>query len=819
MKTFFLLPFLVNFATAVLSAYTVTHATQKGDATGNVVIAFTAAAAIEDDGVIKVTLPTGIDIATAAPAVVAQSATIDGTIVATVSGQVLILTRSNGNDTGAGAAITITVSNIKNPSSPWSSGGTYTIGAYAANGSTQTADAPVADVPAVTFYPALTSTSVLPKSFISNADTRFAIDFTTVTEIPNLGKIKVILPANFDLATLTPAVSGTPSGVDGTWAPTVANQVLTLTQSAGTATAAGAKSFLITNIGNPTTATSVSSGVFQIATYAANGSTMIDLDDVVPAFDIKDSTKRLGSSTKTTIEGSILAVGVSGKTCIGKYIQEDCAHASGSEEVCNPYTKTVANLCLLKADVLLGDTAHGKTGTSDAATPKNSWCVPHTIDANFETTTAGLEKNCKKTEVCNKSSTDATKTCLLKTSLIGGITADWTHLGQLRKPAKKIDTSNDQWCLAKVTAPNVLYFAAQCVSAKGTDAKNPTNTICNPNAKAQADVCVLAHKTLEHGEMATEVKQSVIGDFFYNLNCPHVKGSETVGNWGAAAEAEACIKKKELLNEAEPLNAVRSDAAGKGTEASPLKVCMSKKRTDRKNAFGRCAIDDTTTKDKDETEVCNPNGIKDGSDHEAICVTKTRVLGQGQVVDKAMETAKTNICIGVDASSTCSVDQACDLTTGTCFIAAGKESIVLAAWTEAVDDGTANLCVGKEKTEECTGAGYWCNPLGTTADGKVTPETAQPTSICLLANALHFNGGSICLTYAEDSAKTLADMTSAIKCGEDEPYCDDEGKCSATETVSETTTGATSVDGENPPVDYAATTSIWIGVAIAATLW
>jgi hypothetical protein len=221
--------------------------------------------------------------------------------------------------------------------------------------------------------------------------------------------------------------------------------------------------------------------------------------------------------------------------------------------------------------------------------------------------------------------------------------------------------------------------------------------------------------------------------------------------------------------------------------------------------------------------VCNPNGVNGGSDHTEICVTKTRVLGQGEVVTKDMVTAKTNICIGVDASSTCLVDQACDLTTGTCFIAAGKESTVLAAWTEAVDDGKANLCVGKEKTETCPGAGYWCNPHGTTADGKVTLDTAKATSICLLGEALHFNGGSICLTYAEDSEKTLADTTSAIKCGEDEPYCDDEGKCSATETVSETTTGATGVDGEvdgeDPAVDYAATTSIWIGVAIAATQW
>jgi hypothetical protein len=124
----------------------------------------------------------------------------------------------------------------------------------------------------------------------------------------------------------------------------------------------------------------------------------------------------------------------------------------------------------------------------------------------------------------------------------------------------------------------LLYFAKRCVSAKGTDAKNPTNEICNPNAKATGDVCVLAHKTLEHGEMATKDKQIVIGDSFYKLDCPFAKGSETVANWGATAETEVCIIKKELLNEAEPLNALRTDAAGKGDAKSPLKICMSKKK-------------------------------------------------------------------------------------------------------------------------------------------------------------------------------------------------------------------------------------------------
>jgi len=312
MKSFFLLPFLVDFASGAFSSYTVTHDTQNAGATGNVVIGFTVGNAIEDDGVIKFTFPSGIDLATATPAVVAQSSTIDGSIAASVAGQVLTLTRSGGADTGATAAITITVSNIGNPSSA-SAGGTSTLAAFAADGTTSTGDNAVTDVAAVPFYTALASTSVVPASLISNADSSVTIGFTTATTIPTQGVIKVTFPSNFDLATLTPAVSGTPSGVAGTWAPTVSSQTLTLTQaSGGASTSAGAISFVITNIGNPTTSVGVSSGAFKIVTYQANGSTVLDWDDSVAAVNIY-----AGALSSASVTPASLVTNVDGSVTIG----------------------------------------------------------------------------------------------------------------------------------------------------------------------------------------------------------------------------------------------------------------------------------------------------------------------------------------------------------------------------------------------------------------------------------------------------------------------------------------------------------------------
>jgi len=310
MKTFFLLSFLADFASgAALTNTAVTHSTQNTAATSTAKFDFKAPGTIAADGKIVVIFPANV--VPASSAAVSASSNIAGTLtVTTVSSQTVTITRSGGGAvTTAGDLLSITISGITNPSSAQA----------AADYSIQTTNAGgvevdiLATVTGVAFYKALSSTSVTPANLVSNADSSVTIGFTTSTTIPTQGIIKVTFPANFDLATLTPALSGTPTGLGaGTWNPTVSGQDLVLTQAASgaVATTAGAKSFVITNIGNPTTSVGVSSGAFKIVTY--NSATVLDWDDSVAAVNIY-----AGAVSSASVTPASLVTNVDGQVTIG----------------------------------------------------------------------------------------------------------------------------------------------------------------------------------------------------------------------------------------------------------------------------------------------------------------------------------------------------------------------------------------------------------------------------------------------------------------------------------------------------------------------
>merc|ERR1719431_1055149 len=307
------------------------------------------------------------------------------------------------------------------------------------------------------------------------------------------------------------------------------------------------------------------------------------------------------------------------------------------------------------------------------------------------------------------------------------------------------------------------------------------------------------------------------------MACVFESGKEEVANWGAASADDACINKNEILNNTDPLKAFRIDAAKASTTDTPLMYCMSKIQAKGKNDAVQCKVDDDKTADKDESEVCNPHGEKGGTadTDAALCVTKSKVLAHGELVTKKMVEDGKVLCIGTNGKATCELDQACDLSKGTCIIAAGADSKVLGPWAQAEDEGTANTCFGKETTEVCKGAGYWCNPKGTTEDGTVTADKAEPTSICFFQEGLSALGpGSICVSQEIkmkflDASLTPDDDLKAIKCDTSEkPFCKEEdGTCSEEES------GQTEVSLPPGGPSHAATTSIWICVAIAATLW
>merc|ERR1711881_58 len=158
-----------------ISSATVTPASLDADASGNVNIVFTTANDIPVDGVVRVIFPTGFDLATGTPAVTAAG-NLGANLAASVSGQTLILTRSDNGVFSAGASGTVTVSNIGNPDVTGATG-TFTIT------TTTATPADINTLPTVAAVTvtagAISSATVTPASLVAGASGNVNIVFTT----------------------------------------------------------------------------------------------------------------------------------------------------------------------------------------------------------------------------------------------------------------------------------------------------------------------------------------------------------------------------------------------------------------------------------------------------------------------------------------------------------------------------------------------------------------------------------------------------------------------------------------------------------------
>lgn len=149
---------------------------------------------------------------------------------------------------------------------------------------------------------ALTSTNVEPASLVVSATGNVTVSFTTQQDIPSNGKIVVTFPTSlgsgFTFNDGGTTAAGSLSGLDGTLTVGIVSNVVTLTRSGGaTLSAAGAKSFVLSFVKNPTVAGST--GVYQIKTTTTADVT-VDKDDVVSA----DTISNPQSNTLTiTISG------------------------------------------------------------------------------------------------------------------------------------------------------------------------------------------------------------------------------------------------------------------------------------------------------------------------------------------------------------------------------------------------------------------------------------------------------------------------------------------------------------------------------------
>lgn len=239
---------------AALTSTNVQPASLVAGASSTVTVSFTTVGTIPLDGKIKVTFPSGFNVASASGA---ACPSMDGTLATSVAGQVVTITRSAGSAQTA-AAESCTINNIVNPQVSGSTG-TYTIETTSSTDVQVDIDAAVtADTITAA---ALTSTNVQPNSVRVGTTNLVTVSFTTVNPIPSDGKIKVTFPSGF---TVSGASGGTCTTMDGTITTGVAGQVVTLTRSGGANQIAAAESCTINGVINPTTAGTT--GTYTIAT-------------------------------------------------------------------------------------------------------------------------------------------------------------------------------------------------------------------------------------------------------------------------------------------------------------------------------------------------------------------------------------------------------------------------------------------------------------------------------------------------------------------------------------------------------------------------
>jgi len=270
------------FMGASLSATDVQPATLVAGIKGNATVSFTTVSTIPLGGKIKITFPSNFDISSAG----FSSATgINGSFSPSVVGQAVTLTRSGGTNSPVGAK-TITLTNIKNPNDTGSTG-LYAIETETSGGlAIDSNNAVSADT--IISGGALTATDVIPFGSpkpLANAVGNVTVNFTTVNPVPADGKIVVTFPSGFtfDSGGAT-AVSGPPTGLDGSFAVSTSGQVVTITRLGGTQSAVGAKAIILTNIQNPPLKGSTGTYAIQTNTASNNLTTgKIDADPAVTA--------------------------------------------------------------------------------------------------------------------------------------------------------------------------------------------------------------------------------------------------------------------------------------------------------------------------------------------------------------------------------------------------------------------------------------------------------------------------------------------------------------------------------------------------------
>lgn len=232
-------------------------------------IGFTTVNDIPADGKIIINLPSGVGF-NGSYAINGVCTGLTGTWTTTGAASIITLTRSGGGP-GISPILTVacTIDNITNPAAAVSVG-TFTFQTTTSAGNVLD-EGTALSTQTIVAVGALTG-SVQHSTLVAGQTGTATISFSTINSIPNGGKVVVTFPAGFEPSGANALTATSLSGLNGTWTASVSGQVITFTQSSGSTSTAGSKSFTIAGIHNPTSPGSA--GTYSISTQTPTGETI-----------------------------------------------------------------------------------------------------------------------------------------------------------------------------------------------------------------------------------------------------------------------------------------------------------------------------------------------------------------------------------------------------------------------------------------------------------------------------------------------------------------------------------------------------------------
>jgi len=376
--------------------------------------------AIPSTGIITIIFPTGYTFAST-PVITSESSgsVIDGAFAVAESGTTLTITRSGGTDTSAAASHVLRATHIVNPST---GGETDSFQISTKTSADVALDQVLSGVTAT-----LSSSGILSAGSITLSRTEkgaigaVSIAFTTITEIPADGGVKLTLPSDF---TFTGVSAFTASGgMDGAYSANTTGQIAQVWRDGTGSAAAAGSAYTVTfnSITNPGTAGTYSG--FQIETVDPydlldTSETITISATVLDTGALNGVTLSLSSATTSTVV--VATVDFTTSTAIpadGKIIivfPSEFSFPADSRRS----TRTVTSVSGGTYTQLDGALAVSVTGTTVTVTRSGG-----------SSTTGGQVHSLQITNVETPSNTGTTSSLSLTTTDAGGTTLDAVSSG------------------------------------------------------------------------------------------------------------------------------------------------------------------------------------------------------------------------------------------------------------------------------------------------------------------------------------------------------------------------------------------------------